>query len=86
MTLTGAPEIGRFMTNTFGWYGLLSVGLCALFFLVIAFDTQKEPEPAINIKNPAACSSRVRAAYAALFCAAKQPGTKKLAQTRRLHV
>ena len=34
MTLTGAPEIGRFMTNTFGWYGLLSVGLCALFFLV----------------------------------------------------
>ncbi len=34
MTLTGAPEISRFMTSTVGWYGLLSVGLCALFFLV----------------------------------------------------
>jgi len=34
MTLTGGAEIGTFMTNTFGWYGLLSVGLCALFFLV----------------------------------------------------
>jgi len=35
MTLETVPEVTRFMTSTFGWYGLLFAGLAVGFFFLI---------------------------------------------------
>ncbi|MEN6637459.1 MAG: hypothetical protein ABFC56_16540 [Clostridiaceae bacterium] len=35
MTLETVPEVTRFMTSTFGWYGLLFAGLSVAFFFLI---------------------------------------------------